>query len=76
MALRIVYLGTPQFAVPTLEAIIAAGHQVLEVITQPDRPKGRQQTLTPSKPQRWPTTCPSISRSASAEPNPSTICVS
>jgi methionyl-tRNA formyltransferase len=48
MALRIVYLGTPQFAVPTLKAIVAAGHQVLEVITQPDRPKGRHQTLTPS----------------------------
>jgi methionyl-tRNA formyltransferase len=48
MGLRIVYLGTPQFAVPTLEAILAAGHRVLEVITQPDRPKGRQQTLTPS----------------------------
>jgi methionyl-tRNA formyltransferase len=48
MGLKIIYLGTPQFAVPTLEAILAAGHQVLEVITQPDRPKGRHQTLTPS----------------------------
>jgi methionyl-tRNA formyltransferase len=44
----IVYLGTPAFAVPTLEAILAAGDRVLEVVTQPDRPKGRQQTLTPS----------------------------
>jgi methionyl-tRNA formyltransferase len=41
-------MGTPQFAVATLEAIVSAGHQVLEVITQPDRPKGRHQTLTPS----------------------------
>jgi methionyl-tRNA formyltransferase len=48
MGLRVVYLGTPQFAVPTLEAIIVAGHRVLEVITQPDRPKGRHQTLTAS----------------------------
>ena len=43
--LRVVFLGTPEFAVPTLEKIIAAGHQVLEVITQPDRPKGRKQEL-------------------------------
>jgi methionyl-tRNA formyltransferase len=48
MSLKVVYLGTPQFAVPTLEAILDAGHRVLEVITQPDRPKGRHQTLTPS----------------------------
>ena len=39
--MRLIYLGTPQFAVPTLEAILRAGHQVVEVITQPDRPKGR-----------------------------------
>jgi methionyl-tRNA formyltransferase len=48
MGLRAVYLGTPQFAVPALEAMIAEGHEVLEVITQPDRPKGRRQTLEPS----------------------------
>ena len=35
------YLGTPAFAVPTLERIVEAGHQVLAVVTQPDRPKGR-----------------------------------
>jgi methionyl-tRNA formyltransferase len=46
--LKVIYLGTPLFAVPTLKAILAAGHEVLEVITQPDRPKGRQQTLTAS----------------------------
>jgi methionyl-tRNA formyltransferase len=45
---RVIYLGTPVFAVPTLEALIAAGHEVVEVVTQPDRPKGRQQILTPS----------------------------
>jgi methionyl-tRNA formyltransferase len=43
--LRIVYLGTPPFAVPTLEAILRAGHEVIEVITQPDRPKGRGNKL-------------------------------
>jgi methionyl-tRNA formyltransferase len=39
--MRLVYLGTPLFAVPSLEAIVAAGHEVLAVFTQPDRPKGR-----------------------------------
>jgi methionyl-tRNA formyltransferase len=38
-------MGTPAFAVPTLEAIIAAGHEVAAVYTQPDRPKGRGQQL-------------------------------
>jgi methionyl-tRNA formyltransferase len=46
--MNIVFLGTPEFAVPTLQRLIAAGHNVLEVVTQPDRPKGRKQELTPS----------------------------
>ncbi|MES1258342.1 MAG: methionyl-tRNA formyltransferase [Acidobacteriota bacterium] len=46
--MNVVFLGTPEFAVPTLEKIIAAGHHVQEVITQPDRPKGRRQELHPS----------------------------
>jgi methionyl-tRNA formyltransferase len=41
--MRLVYLGTPAFAVPTLERIVEAGHQVLTVVTQPDRPRGRGQ---------------------------------
>jgi len=40
---RLAFLGTPQFAVPTLERTVAAGHEVLAVITQPDRPRGRGQ---------------------------------
>jgi methionyl-tRNA formyltransferase len=40
---RLVFLGTPAFAVPTLERIVEAGHEVGLVITQPDRPKGRGQ---------------------------------
>ena len=48
MGLRTVYLGTPQFAVPTLEAMVAAGHEVLAVYTQPDRPKGRGQSVAMS----------------------------
>lgn len=43
--MRLVFLGTPQFAVPTLEAIAAAGHEVAAVYTQPDRPKGRGHAL-------------------------------
>jgi methionyl-tRNA formyltransferase len=40
-AMNLIFLGTPSFAVPTLQAIVAAGHHVLAVFTQPDRPKGR-----------------------------------
>jgi methionyl-tRNA formyltransferase len=43
--MRLLFLGTPAFAVPTLEALVAAGHQVEAVFTQPDRPKGRGQAL-------------------------------
>ena len=39
--MTLVFLGTPGFALPTLERIVQAGHQVLAVFTQPDRPKGR-----------------------------------
>lgn len=39
--MRIVFMGTPDFAVETLEAVIAAGHQVVAAVTQPDKPKGR-----------------------------------
>src|SRR5271166_6564647 len=43
--MRIIFLGTPEFAVPTLEATAAAGHTVDAVFTQPDRPKGRGNAL-------------------------------
>jgi len=43
---KLVFCGTPQFAVPTLEALIAAGHEVALVVSQPDKPVGRSQTLT------------------------------
>ena len=42
--MRIVFMGTPQFAVPTLEALKAAGHDIAAVCTQPDRPAGRSGT--------------------------------
>ena len=49
--MRIVYMGTPDFAVLPLEKLVAAGHQVVAVITQPDRPRqrGKQYTPTPVK---------------------------
>jgi methionyl-tRNA formyltransferase len=49
--MKLVYLGTPAFAVPTLERIVEAGHEVAAVFTQPDRPKGRGQkdTMPPVK---------------------------
>lgn len=43
--MRLVFCGTPQFAVPVLEAVIAAGHEVALVLTQPDRPVGRDQKV-------------------------------
>jgi methionyl-tRNA formyltransferase len=45
--MRLVYLGTPPFAVPTLERIVESGRQVVSVVTQPDRPRGRGQQLMP-----------------------------
>jgi methionyl-tRNA formyltransferase len=44
--LRLVFCGTPLFAVPTLEALLAAGHEIALVVSQPDRPVGRNQQLT------------------------------
>jgi methionyl-tRNA formyltransferase len=44
--MKTIFLGTPAFAVRSLEALAAAGHEILAVFTQPDRPSGRGQTLT------------------------------
>ncbi len=43
--MRIIFMGTPDFAVGTLEALIAAGHEIALAVTQPDKPQGRKQTL-------------------------------
>ena len=51
-AMRLAFMGTPQFAVPTLDALIAAGHEVAAVYTQPPRRAGRGKALTPSPVQR------------------------
>jgi len=44
--MKLVFCGTPEFAVPTLAALLAAGHEIALVATQPDRPTGRAQQLT------------------------------
>ncbi len=43
---RIVFMGTPEFAVPSLQALYEEGHEIAAVITQPDKPKGRGQKLS------------------------------
>ena len=45
--MKLVFCGTPQFAVPTLEAVLRAGHDIELVVTQPDRPQGRGLALAP-----------------------------
>ena len=49
--MRIVFMGTPDFSVPALEALAGAGHQVVAAVTQPDKPKGRGKAvqMTPVK---------------------------
>ncbi|MDO5521465.1 MAG: methionyl-tRNA formyltransferase [bacterium] len=49
--MRVVFMGTPDFAVPTLDNIIKHGHEVIAVVTQPDKAKGRSKTMqfTPVK---------------------------
>lgn len=46
--MRIVFMGTPEFAVPSLKALCEHGYDVVGVFTQPDRPKGRGNKMTPS----------------------------
>lgn len=45
--MRIVFMGTPEFAVPSLRLLSESGYEIAAVVTQPDRPKGRKKTLTP-----------------------------
>ena len=46
--MKLVFCGTPQFAVPALQAVHAAGHEIALVVTQPDRPVGRKQLVEPT----------------------------
>ncbi|SDY74340.1 methionyl-tRNA formyltransferase [Evansella caseinilytica] len=45
--MKVIFMGTPDFAVPILHKLASSGYDVQLVVTQPDRPKGRKQTLTP-----------------------------
>lgn len=45
--MRVLFMGTPDFAVPCLDALLKAGHEICGVFTQPDKPKGRGYTMTP-----------------------------
>lgn len=47
-SLRIIFAGTPDFAARHLDALLSSGHEVVGVFTQPDRPAGRGNKLTPS----------------------------
>ena len=45
--MRLVFLGSPDAAVPSLDALVAAGHEIVLVVTQPDRKRGRGQRPGP-----------------------------
>jgi len=45
--MRLIFMGTPEFALPSLNALHQSGHSILAIVTQPDRPKGRGGHLTP-----------------------------
>ena len=45
--MKIIFMGTPDFAVPTLNALVDAGHEIIAVVAQPDKPKGRGKKLQP-----------------------------
>lgn len=51
--MRVVFLGTPEFAVPPLDALARSGHEVACVVAQPDRPAGRGQALREPATKRW-----------------------
>ena len=51
--MKIVFMGTPDFAVETLKAVVEAGHEVLLAVTQPDKPKGRSGKLAYPPVKEW-----------------------
>ena len=56
--IRIVFMGTPEFAVESLKALVENGYNVVAVVTQPDKPVGRHQdTLQPSAVKRYAVEC-------------------
>lgn len=51
--MKVLFMGTPDFAIPTLKALYESGEEIVGVITQPDKPKGRGYTLTPPPVKAW-----------------------
>lgn len=51
--MKVIFMGTPDFAVYTCEAIKKAGHEIILVVTQPDKPRGRSGALAPSDVKKW-----------------------
>lgn len=51
--LKILFMGTPYFALPSLEQLYRSGHSLVAVVTQPDRPRGRGRILCPSPVKQW-----------------------
>ena len=51
--MKIIFMGTPDFAVVPLEEIYKAGHEIVLIVTQPDKPRGRSGKLTPSPVKKW-----------------------
>lgn len=46
--MKVVFMGSPEFAIPSLDAVAGSSHDIVEVVTQPDRPRGRGRALRPS----------------------------
>ena len=55
--MRIVFMGTPEFAVPSLKALVEAGHDICGVFTQPDKPKNRGMKLQSTPVKEYALTC-------------------
>ena len=45
--MRLIFMGTPEFSAPAIDALLEAGHEIAAVFSQPDKPKGRGYNLTP-----------------------------
>lgn len=63
--LRIVYMGTPEFAVESLKCLVEGGYNVVGVVTMPDKPMGRHQDVLQASPVNstpWNTACVSCNR--------------
>ena len=55
--MRIIFMGTPEFAVPSLKLIVEAGHEVMAVVTAPDKPAGRGKLISQSAVKKFALEC-------------------